>query len=184
MILVQDSLINRKFKITLIWDRFFFNAIKAFTVTFDQFDASLLNKSINFFQKDPNTPLVHLNLLHHQLCVCVVCGVVCVCVCVCVCVFEYQSSSQESLLQLTGHRDHSPLLYTMPDWLQMAPLTPTTTFPLLVLATTSTMDIRKVPRMLLCVCIWAPSATCLKVKAFCEVKPLTRLINRSLTSIA
>ncbi len=91
------------------------------------------------------------------------------CVCACACVrarvFECQSSSQESLLQLTGHRDHSPLLYTTPDWLQMAPLTPTTTFPLLILATTSTLDIRKVPRMLLCVCIWAPSPRSLKVKA-------------------
>jgi len=42
----QDSLMNRKFKRTA------FNEL--FTVTFDPFKASLLNKSIHFFQKTAN----------------------------------------------------------------------------------------------------------------------------------
>ncbi len=39
----QDSLMYRKFKIEVFYD-----IINIFPVTFDQFNASLLNKSINF----------------------------------------------------------------------------------------------------------------------------------------
>ncbi len=34
------------FKIEIFW-----NIVNVFTVTFDQFNASLMNKSINFFEK-------------------------------------------------------------------------------------------------------------------------------------
>ncbi len=46
---LKDSLMNIKYKITaFIWNS---KIINVFTVTFDQFNASLLNKSIYFFQK-------------------------------------------------------------------------------------------------------------------------------------
>ncbi len=44
---------NRKFKITEFF--YIFYNINVFTVTFDQFNASLLNKSINFSQKKKST---------------------------------------------------------------------------------------------------------------------------------
>ncbi len=40
---------NRKLKNRIYMKYDFFNIIKMFTVTFDQFNASLLNKSINVF---------------------------------------------------------------------------------------------------------------------------------------
>ncbi len=49
----QDSL-NRKFKrtaYTVLEIEIFRNIKNAFTVTFDQFKAALLNKSMNFYQK-------------------------------------------------------------------------------------------------------------------------------------
>ncbi len=42
-------LINRNFKITFIWTEIFCTIINAFTATFDQFNASWLNRSIIFF---------------------------------------------------------------------------------------------------------------------------------------
>jgi len=61
----QDFLLNRKFKRTafIIGKNVFFNCINVCTVTFDQFNASLLNKSINFFFKRKlNTDLKLLNM--------------------------------------------------------------------------------------------------------------------------
>jgi len=52
-ILIQkmDYLMNMKFKRTVfIVTNFFCNYLKIYTVTFDQFNASLLNKNINFLQ--------------------------------------------------------------------------------------------------------------------------------------
>ncbi len=49
----QDCLVDKKFS----------NNVKAFTVTFDQFNASLLNKSINLIHKiTPN----FLNVMHNM----------------------------------------------------------------------------------------------------------------------
>ncbi len=42
---------NRKFKDEFIWNIFFCNSVNTFTVTFEQFNAPLQNKIINFFQK-------------------------------------------------------------------------------------------------------------------------------------
>ncbi len=50
-LIFQDSQMNRKFKRTaFIWNRNLCNIINVFTVTFDQFNASLMNKSNNSFQ--------------------------------------------------------------------------------------------------------------------------------------
>ncbi len=47
-----DSLMNGKHKrTTFIWNDIFCNIINVFTVTFEQFNASLLNNSINFLFK-------------------------------------------------------------------------------------------------------------------------------------
>ncbi len=49
----QDSLMNRKFKRPHLFEiEIFCNIINVFTVTFDQFDASLLNKRSRFFSRD------------------------------------------------------------------------------------------------------------------------------------
>ncbi len=43
---------NRKFKRTALFEiEIFCNIINIFTITFDQFNMSLMNKSINLFQK-------------------------------------------------------------------------------------------------------------------------------------
>ncbi len=75
--LFHVSLINRKFKITVfIWNLFemICNIINVFTITFEQLNASLLNKSNNFYQKIL-TDLklwnisVHTHILTHATCV-------------------------------------------------------------------------------------------------------------------
>ncbi len=48
----SQSSLNRKFKRTAFKIEIFCNIINVFTVTFDQFDASLLNKTINFSKKN------------------------------------------------------------------------------------------------------------------------------------
>ncbi len=59
---------NRKFKqhkLHLFDIEIFRNIIDVFSVTFDQYNASLLNKSINFFKKNPklmNDICIYLHL--------------------------------------------------------------------------------------------------------------------------
>ncbi len=49
---LYSSLINRNFKRrSFIWNRIFCNIIHVFTVTFDQVNVSLMNKSITSFEK-------------------------------------------------------------------------------------------------------------------------------------
>ncbi len=49
----QDSLMNRKFKRTVFFEiEIVCNIVNVFTITFNQLNASLLNKSINFFQEE------------------------------------------------------------------------------------------------------------------------------------
>ncbi len=54
LLFLYDSLKvqNVMFKTTaFVWNRIFYYIINVFTVTFDQFSASLLNKSINFLKR-------------------------------------------------------------------------------------------------------------------------------------
>ncbi len=50
--ILQDSLMNRKFKGTaFVWNIYIFNIINVFAVNFDQFNVLLLNKIINSYKK-------------------------------------------------------------------------------------------------------------------------------------
>ncbi len=58
-IFFQDSLMNRKFRTEFTWNRILFYKyyiIHAFTVTFDQLNVTLLNKTSNYFQKISYSP--------------------------------------------------------------------------------------------------------------------------------
>jgi len=51
-----------------VWNSTFCNIIITFTLTFDQFNMSLLNRSINFLKKKKTIwPLVYKNILAHTL---------------------------------------------------------------------------------------------------------------------
>ncbi len=61
---IQDSQMNRKSKRTaFIWNRHIFNIINVFNITFDQFNAAVMNKTINYLKKSLLMPNIWMELL-------------------------------------------------------------------------------------------------------------------------
>ncbi len=61
----QISLMNRrKFRTAFIWNKkIFCNIINVFIITFDQFKASLLNKSINLYNLFPPPKMLNIDII-------------------------------------------------------------------------------------------------------------------------